>query len=320
MEQTPSNRLKYFPITLFASVMGLAGLSIVLLKMAHVLHFSVTWGVTLLYLVSAWFVVLNIVYAVKWIKYPEEVKVEFNHPVRMHFFPAYSICFLLFAIAFLSVNAAVSRVTWWIGAIIHLLLLLRTLYSWFHKNYKLQSFNPAWFIPVVGPILVPVAGVQVANPEISWFFFSVGIIYWIGLLSILLYRVIFHDPLPTKLVPTLFILIAPAAVGFIAYVKLTHSLDPFSRILFYFGVFTVLMLITMVDKFTKVPFFISWWAYTFPLDAVTLATVLMYELTHFAFFKVLAGIFMAFTILIIVFVLIKTIQAVSQERLCVPEG
>ena len=320
MEQTESNRLKYFPITLFASVMGLAGLSIVLLKMAHVLHFSTNWGVTLLYLVCAWFVILNIVYAVKWIKYPEEVKVEFNHPVRMHFFPAYSICFLLFAIAFLSVNLAVSRVTWWIGAVIHLLLLLRTLYSWFHKDYKLQSFNPAWFIPVVGPILVPVAGVQVANPEISWFFFSVGIIYWIGLLSIFLYRVIFHDPLPTKLVPTLFILIAPAAVGFIAYIKLTHTLDPFSRILFYFGVFTVLMLFTMVDKFTKVPFFISWWAYTFPLDAVTLATALMYELTHFAFFKVLAGIFMAFTILIIVFVLIKTIQAVSQEGLCVPEG
>jgi tellurite resistance protein len=101
---------------------------------------------------------------------------------------------------------------------------------------------------------------------------------------------------------------------------LTHSLDPFSRILFYFGVFTVLMLFTMVDKFTKVPFFISWWAYTFPLDAVTLATGLMYELTHFVFFKVLAGIFMAFTILIIGFVLIKTIQAVNQKRLCVPEG
>ena len=167
---------------------------------------------------------------------------------------------------------------------------------------------------------MPVAGTQVANPEISWFFFSVGIIYWIALMAILLYRVIFHDPLPTKLVPTFFILIAPAAVGFIAYIKLTHSLDPFSRILFYFGIFTVLMLFTMVDKFAKVPFFISWWAYTFPLDAVTLATVLMYELTHFVFFKVLAGIFMAFTILIIGFVLIKTIQAVSQGRLCVPEG
>ena len=320
MEQIQSNRLQYFPITLFASVMGLAGLSIVLLKMAHVFHFSVSWGVTLLYLVSAWFVVLNIIYGLKWIKYSEEVKAEYNHPVRMHFFPAYSICFLLFAIAFLSVNPMVSKITWWIGVVIHLLLLLRTLYSWFHKNYKLQSFNPAWFIPVVGPILVPVAGVQVANPEISWFFFSVGIIYWIGLLSILLYRVIFHDPLPSKLVPTLFILIAPAAVGFIAYIKLTHSLDPFSRILFYFGVFTVLMLVTMVDKFTKVPFFISWWAYTFPLDAITLATTLMYELTHFTFFKVLAGIFMAFTILIIGVVLIKTIQAVSRGQLCVPEG
>ena len=320
MEEENYNRLKYFPITLFASVMGLAGLSIVLLKMAHVLHFSSAWGETLLYLVSGWFVILNIMYGLKWIKYPEEVKIEYNHPVRMHFFPAYSICYLLFAIAYLSVNPGVSRVTWWIGAVIHLLLLLRTLYSWFHKSYKLQAFNPAWFIPVVGPILVPVAGVQVADPEISWFFFSVGIIYWIGLLAILLYRVIFHDPLPAKLVPTLFILIAPAAVGFIAYIKLTHTLDPFSRILFYFGIFTVLMLFTMADKFAKVPFFISWWAYTFPLDAVTLATTLMYELTHVVFFKVLAGVFMGFTILVILIVFIKTLQAVGRKRICIPEG
>jgi tellurite resistance protein len=44
MEEENYNRLRYFPITLFASVMGLAGLSIVLLKMAHVLHFSSTWA------------------------------------------------------------------------------------------------------------------------------------------------------------------------------------------------------------------------------------------------------------------------------------
>ena len=82
----------------------------------------------------------------------------------------------------------------------------------------------------------------------------------------------------------------------------------------------MLMLLTMIDKFARVPFFISWWAYTFPLDAVTLSTVLMYELTHFVFFKVLAGIFIGFTVLIILFVLIKTVQAVSRGELCVPEG
>ncbi|MBW2708113.1 MAG: hypothetical protein JRD04_02335 [Deltaproteobacteria bacterium] len=82
----------------------------------------------------------------------------------------------------------------------------------------------------------------------------------------------------------------------------------------------MLMLLTMIDKFAKVPFFISWWDYTFPLNAVTLSTALMYELTHSMFFKVLAGIFMGFTILIILFVLIKTVQAVSRGRLCVPEG
>jgi tellurite resistance protein len=79
------------------------------------------------------------------------------------------------------------------------------------------------------------------------------------------------------------------------------------------------MLVTMVDKFAKVPFFISWWAYTFPMDAVTLATTLMYELTHVVFFKVLAGIFMGFTILVILIVFIKTLQAVGRKRICIPE-
>jgi tellurite resistance protein len=66
--------------------------------------------------------------------------------------------------------------------------------------------------------------------------------------------------------------------------------------------------------------FISWWAYTFPLDAVTLSTVFMYELTHLMFFKVLAGIFMGFTILIMLFVLVRTVQTTKNGKLCVPEG
>ena len=80
------------------------------------------------------------------------------------------------------------------------------------------------------------------------------------------------------------------------------------------------MLLTMIDKFAKVPFFISWWAYTFPLDAVTLSTALMYELTHFMFFKILAGIFMGLAILVILLVFVRTVQAVSHGKLCVPEG
>ena len=37
-------------------------------------------------------------------------------------------------------------------------------------------------------------------------------------------------PLPERLLPTVFILIAPPAVGFIAYVRLTGGVDVFAQI------------------------------------------------------------------------------------------
>jgi tellurite resistance protein len=51
------------------------------------------------------------------------------------------------------------------------------------------------------------------------------------LFAIILNRIIFHNQFAPKFMPTLFILIAPPAIGFISYIKLTGSLDFFAQIL-----------------------------------------------------------------------------------------
>ena len=101
--------------------------------------------------------------------------------------------------------------------------------------------NPSWFIPIVGNILVPIAGVPLGYTDISWFFFSIGIVFWPVLLTIIFYRIIFHPALPGKLIPTFFILIAPPAVGFLSYMKLTGEMDNFARILYFSGLFFTLL-------------------------------------------------------------------------------
>jgi tellurite resistance protein len=314
------SRLENFPVMLMTTVMGLTGLSIVLMKFQHI--FKVHWpmGQGLLYAVSALFVFLLGVYIVKLLRYPAAVAAEFRHPIRINFFPTISISLLLLSIAYLESGCAnTARVLWLIGTPLHLVFLLLILKGWFHRSHKLESFNPAWFIPVVGPILVPVAGVQFASPEISWFFFSTGIVYWIVLFAVFANRIFFHAPMPQKLLPTLFIMIAPPAVGFIAYIKLTGSLDPFARVLFYFGVFTALLLMTMVDYFRRVPYFISWWGYTFPLDALTLSIFLMFKLTGLPFFKTAALVMTVVTTLTILVVLIKTLMVAARGEICVAE-
>ncbi|MCK5665133.1 MAG: C4-dicarboxylate ABC transporter, partial [Thiotrichaceae bacterium] len=143
--------------------------------------------------------------------------------------------------------------------------------------------------------------------------------FWLILMIIVFNRIIFHTPLPEKLLPTLFILIAPPAVGFMAYVKLTGSLDAFAQILFNFALFLTILLLSQLPRFARLPFFMSWWAYSFPLAAVSIATLVMYQKTQNIVFSVLGmGLFIILTLFIIMLI-IKTIKAVLHKKICLPE-
>ena len=313
------SRLEHFPITFFASVMGLAGLAICWLRFEQMLELQTSVGLVQLYIVSALFIFITIVYLIKWIRYPEAVVAEFNNPVRINFFPAFSISLLLISIAYSGLQPTLSRYLWYAGALLHIGFTFKLMYIWFHQEFKVEHLTPPWFIPVVGNILVPVVGVQFAPVDVSWFFYSIGLVFWLVLLSIVFNRIIFHNPLPAKLLPTLFILIAPPAIAFIAYIKLTGELDVFARILYYHALFTTLLLFFMVDRFKRLPFFISWWAYTFPLAAITLATLLMYHHTGLPFFKVLSAVFLILATLMILVVPYKTLRAAFNREICLPE-
>lgn len=314
-----TRKLSHLPVTLYGSVMGLVGLAIAFLRFEHIMKLH--WGVgeLLRHVASGWFVLLTLLYLLKAALAFGEVKAEFNHPIKINFFPAFSISLLLLSIAYLEIYPEISKILWLIGAPLHLAYTLIILNRWLGRGMKIEAMNPAWFIPVVGTILVPITGVNHAHPEISWFFFSVGIVFWGLLFAVLLYRLIFLPALPQKLWPTLFILIAPAAVGFIAYVKLTGEVDGFARVLYYFGLFTFLLLMTLIGRFLKLPFFVSWWAYTFPLAALTISTLLLYAQTKLPIFQAMAYTFLLLTSVVIVAVLLRTLWAGVKGEICVPE-
>ncbi|HXK57227.1 MAG TPA: C4-dicarboxylate ABC transporter, partial [Gammaproteobacteria bacterium] len=133
------------------------------------------------------------------------------------------------------------------------------------------------------------------------------------------YRILFHHPIDEKLMPTLFILIAPPAVGFIAYFKLTGELDNFARILYFSGLFLTLLLFTQLRRFARLKFFLSWWAYSFPVAAITIATLLKHEHTGTAFY-LYAGLFLLLLLTaIVVLLLVRTAMAVRKRGICQPE-
>ncbi len=317
----PHGRLEHMPVSMFAIVMGLAGTTIAVEKAEHLWAWSFHPSQILMFATAAVYVAIAIAYLSKFLLHRHHVIGEFNHPIRMSFFPAMSIGMILLSIALLGHYPGIALYLWAIGASVQLMYTLVILSNWIHhEKFQVQHSNPAWFIPIVGNILVPVAGVPLGFHEVSWFYFSVGLMMWTPLLAVLFNRFFFHPMIPSKLLPTLFILIAPPAVGFIAWVKLHNGvIDDVARIFYYFALFITMLLFSQLKYFTKVAFALPWWAYSFPMAAITIATCVMLEKVGGAFFAALAPVLLVLLVILITVLLFNTVRAMMRGEICVPE-
>lgn len=324
--QLSHSRLEHFPIPLFGVVMGIMGLAIVLQKATNIFGYPKIFSQIGIFIGIGIFIMFCIIYMLKFINYKEAVMAELNHPIRLNFFPAFSICLLLISISLGDINQDLSKVLWFLGAFVHLFFTLYVIRFWIINNLAIEHSNPAWFIPIVGNVIVPIKGVDYVGLEVSIFFFSIGIFFWLVLFTIILNRIIFHHQLAAKFLPTLFIFIAPAGVGFLAYVKIMtllngreFNLDLFGYFIYDIGLFFTLLLAFMIKEFTKVSFAITWWAYTFPLAAITLATILKYELTHSLISFYLGQVLVFVTAFVVLFVAYKSIKAALNREICIKE-
>lgn len=326
-----SLRLRNFHVTFFAIVLGMAGFSLAVQKVGGqagegIFPFLETPATVLVYLTIVLFVLVGVVYFAKVVRHPEAVKKEFNHPIKVNFFPLIAKVFLVLSVVFLDRDMSVSYNLWAVGTVLQFIASIVIISIWIrHTHFKIEHVTPGWFIPIVGSIIVPIAGVPHGFIEISWFFFSVGLVFWMALFTIVLYRIMFYSPIPDRLLPTLFILFAPPAIGFIAYAKLaglmTHGVGPdaFARILYYFSLFMFILILFKVQILAKINFYLSWWAYSFPLAAKTLATVVMFHMTGDVLFKNLALFELGLLGVIIVILIVVTIKAVVRSEICVED-
>lgn len=312
-------KIQYFPITSYAVVMGLTGLTIAFGKFYHLQWLPKIFYDISIFMVLALFLLISVLYGVKLIRFPEEVNLDFHHRIRINFFSTISISLLLLSIAFYTFYPVLAIPLWWLGMALHTVFMFKTVSFWIQHNFEIHHFNPAWFIPVVGNILIPVGGVDFAPVALSYFYFAIGFFMWLVLFTIFLYRAIFHAQLPEKFIPTFFILLAPPAVGFIAYMRMVASWDVFSALLLFIAYFFIILLAVMYKSFTRLKFFMSWWAFTFPLTAATIASAVAFQVTHQRFYQVAAWLLLTVSLLVIAVVAGFTISNIRKGLICVKE-
>ena len=313
--------LAHFPISVFAVVMGLSGLALATIRLEHSLgapDAAVGLGLTALSALS--FAAIAAVYLAKLLRHPASVRADWGHPVRISFFPAISIGLILVGTALARYWIDGALAVWSVGVALHLLATLTVVSAWIgHRPFQPLHLNPAWFIPAVGNVLVPIGGVPFGLVELSWFFFSVGMLFWLVLLTLVFNRLVFHDPLPERLLPTLVILIAPPAVGFLSWTLLAGGLDAFGRILYYAAVLFALVVATQLRRLARLPFAMSWWAYSFPVAAFAVASLRYAEMAGQPTFRWVGVAAVLALVAIIGLLVARTLVAAHRGEICRPE-
>lgn len=314
------NALEHYPISFFAIGMGLFGLTLATHAAETAAGVHAVVSTPLMWVSAAVLAAIAVVYALKAVRHKAAVAAEWRHPVRIAFFPAISISLLLFSTAMLAHDKDVARLIWIAAAAAQAVMMLSVVGNWIaHRHYQTAHLTPAWFIPAVGNVVVPVAGAQLGFVEVSWLFFSAGLLFWIVLLTLVMNRLIFHDPIPARLLPTLVILVAPPAVAFLAWYRLTGEIDPFARILLNSAYVFLAIVLTQAKSFFRLPFALSWWALSFPVAAVTLASFLFARVQNSPFHLGVAWVLFVALAIIVAGLAVRTVIGIARGEICRPE-
>jgi len=312
--------LRYFPIALFSSVMGLAAVTMAARQIEITYDTNHITSTILISITSLWFLFNLLVFIYRLLFFPKEVKQEFSHPIQMNFFAAISISFLLLATIYAPLFESFSYIVWGIGAVLQLSFTLIFLHNLIWKEaFDFNHFTPLSFLPIVGNLVVPIGGSFHVHEQINWFFFGFGILFSVIYIAFLFNRLFFKNPLPPKMLPTIFILMAPPALAFIAYTNIRGTIDIFSNILFGIALFIGLLLLLQLRQIFTNPFALPYWALLFPSGAMTIATIIMHRETDFLFYAVLNVLQMFGLVLFALYLSWKTIELAREGKLCAPE-
>jgi len=300
---------------LFAIVMGLTGYSLVIQKLATIVYIPVGTQDFFAYLAFGVYLLISFLYLNKINLHPKDFYKEVSNPNHIGLIAIASVATTLIATTLFRYSESLSLMVWGIGAIVQIALMVRIVTLWIsHQNDTRIRTDPSWFIPAVGCLAIPIVGVKLAPPEISWFFFSVGILFWLVMMPIYFYRNIYHHALDEKLTPTLFILMAPPSVGTIAWYSLTGEVDAFARILYSISLFLFLVAVMQYKLYINMKsFHLSWWSFSFPLATSILATFTMAEALDSYFLVVLGSIKTVVLSLVIILLVWKTVQCIVKK-------
>ena len=267
------------PASYFGMILGLTGLGADWRFANKLWILPAVVGEIIMLIAGVVWVALMLLYISKWMWHREDAIAELKHPIQCCFIGLVPLSTVLVAMALEPHARSAALVLFFVGAIGTILFSV-----WRHGGLWRGGRDPAATTPVL--YLPSVAGnfvVAIALGAFGWtewgvLFFGAGLLSWIALESVILYRLLNADPLAVPLRPTLGIQIAPPAVGLVAYLSVTNG-EPgvIAQVLLGYALLQALILIRLLPWIRTQSFSAGDWSFTFGISALALGAERMVD-------------------------------------------
>jgi tellurite resistance protein len=218
-------------------------------------------------------------------------------------------------------RSAVAAGLWWLGSLGQLWVTLWVLSRWWLGNkaggLQWASVTPALFVPIVGNVLAPLAGVPLGYGDWAAAQFGIGLMFWPVVLVLLVVRIALQGLWPERLLPLAFIFIAPPAVVGLSSLQLGAPLLV-GWLCWGMAVFTLLWVATLAQRLRGLAFSVTHWGMSFPLAALA-ALTLRLATPGAGLLAVLGPMLLALASLIILALSMVTLRGLRDGSLLAPE-
>uniref|UniRef100_A0A7N0RJS1 Uncharacterized protein n=1 Tax=Kalanchoe fedtschenkoi TaxID=63787 RepID=A0A7N0RJS1_KALFE len=226
-------------------------------------------------------VALSVLYLLRCMLHYKKIKVEVGNNVGVNylFVPWISCLFLIQSSPFNSPDfASIHFILWWVFTVPIFILDVKIYGQWFTKGKnKFLSIvaNPSSLLSVVGNLVGARGAAIMGWREVAIFMFALGMTHYLVLFVTIYQRLQGSNSLPTRLKPVFFLVFAAPSMAALAWDSISpNKFDNSSKMLFFVSLFNFLSLVCRPTLFKKSmkKFHVAWWAYSFPLTILALAS------------------------------------------------
>lgn len=273
---------------------------------------------------SAMLLLLGAATGIHWLRYPEHARRHHHDPAMAPFYGAPPMALLTVGAGTLLVGrdlvglgpaVRIDEILWALGTVTGLLSAIAIPYLMFTGHQlAIDDTHGTWLMPIVPPMVSAATGAALiahlpaGQPRLAlllacYAMFGISLLASLITITLLWGRLAVHGPGPTRLVPTLWIVLGPlgqsiTAAGLLGNAALRATVTPYARALHATGVvygvpvwgFAIVWLalaaaITVRTAREDLPFSLSWWSFTFPVGTVVTGTSVLALATHADFLR-----------------------------------